>query len=73
MSEEKPKSLEEMVREIEELTDALSGDEVPLEEAFALYEEGVKKVRACQSAIETVEKKLRVLSEEAEEETADES
>lgn len=35
---------------------------VPLEESFRLYEKGMKLIRYCNETIDTVEKKVRVLS-----------
>ena len=39
---------------------------VSLEESFLLYEQGMKLVRYCNETIDTVEKKVRVLSAEGE-------
>lgn len=58
---EKKETIEGMLEEIEETARRLSEEELPLEEAFTLYETGVKKVAACQKAIEDVEKKMIVL------------
>ena len=58
------KNLEEALLKLEEIVDALSGEELPLSDAFRLYEEGIKKVRECQSAIEGVEQKMQILCED---------
>ena len=63
-AKEEKKSIEELLGEIEETARSLSEDDLALEEAFALYESGVKKVRECQSAVEDVEKKMLVLTED---------
>ena len=63
---EKKESIEEMLSSIEETVEKLSEDDLTLEEAFALYEDGVKRVKACQSAMEDVEKKMQVLTEDGE-------
>ncbi len=61
---EKTESIEEMLSSIEETVGKLSEDDLTLEEAFALYEDGIKLVKACQSAMEDVEKKMQVLTED---------
>ncbi len=61
---QKTESIEEMLSSIEETVEKLSGDDLTLEEAFTLYEDGVKRVKACQKAMEDVEKKMQVLSED---------
>lgn len=58
------KNLEEELLELEEIVDALSKEELPLSDAFRLYEEGIQKVRECQSTIEGVEKKMQILCED---------
>jgi len=63
---QKTESIEEMLSSIEETVEKLSGDDLTLEEAFTLYEDGVKRVKACQKAMEDVEKKMQVLSEDGE-------
>ena len=39
---------------------------VSLEESFRLYEQGMKLIRYCNETIDTVEKKVRMLSAEGE-------
>ncbi len=63
---QKTESIEEMLSSIEETVEKLSGDDLTLEEAFTLYEDGVKRVKACQKAMEDVEKKMQVLTEAGE-------
>ena len=45
------------------ITARLEAEGTTLEEAFSLYEEGMKLTLACQQSIDTGEKKVRVLSE----------
>ena len=66
MGTEKTESIEEMLTAIEETVGKLSGDGLTLEEAFSLYEDGVKRVKACQKAMEDVEKKMQALTEDGE-------
>lgn len=69
MSREENKniSIEEALEELNGIMEALEDNEKTLEEAFGLYEEGVKLVKFCNEKIDAVEKKLIVLSEEGEE------
>ncbi len=62
----KTESIEEMLSAIEETVEKLSRDDLTLEEAFTLYEDGVIRVKACQKAMEDVEKKMQVLAEDGE-------
>lgn len=56
--------LEDGFERLNELIAKLESEQTPLEEAFALYEEGMKLSFKCQAQIDTVEKKLRILSEQ---------
>lgn len=68
MAEEKGNEtgIEELLNDIEETARRLSEEDLKLEEALILYESGVKKIGACQRAIEDVEKKMLVLSGDGE-------
>ncbi len=59
-----PVSLEEGLSELEDIVQRLSDEDLPLEEAFHLYESGVKKVRECQKSMEDVEKRMLLLRED---------
>lgn len=64
MNEEKESfRLEEAFEQLNQLIARLEAEGTTLEEAFSLYEEGMKLTLACQQSIDTVEKKVRVLSE----------
>lgn len=68
MKEEKDSfRLEEAFEKLNQLIVKLEAEGTTLEEAFSLYEEGMKLTLACQQSIDTVEKKVRVLSETQEE------
>lgn len=54
----KAKSLEESFAQLDELLLKMEDRDLPLEEAFRLYQEGVKLVKTCSSSIDKVEKKL---------------
>lgn len=55
-------TLEENLAELETVIAELEKDDVPLEKAFALYEKGVKLAKLCEEDIDTVEKKVLLLS-----------
>lgn len=60
--EETKKSIEEMFNELDTTLSELEKDDVSLENAFSLYEKGMKLVKDCESEIDTVEKKVLELS-----------
>lgn len=54
----KTKTLETAFGELDELIGKMGDRDLPLEEAFKLYEEGVKLLKYCNSTIDKVEKKV---------------
>ncbi len=62
--QEKKKSVDTMLDELAETVEKLDSEDVSLEEAFKLYEKGVKLAKACSKEIDTVEKKVIELSGE---------
>ena len=56
--------IEEAFERLNEILAKMDGDEVSLEESFRLYEQGMKLIKYCNETIDTVEKKVRVLSAE---------
>ena len=59
--------LEEIFEKLEEITGRLESGDLSLEESFQSYEAGMKLVREASARIDTVEKKIRILSGEEEE------
>ena len=59
-------SLEELFAQAEALIGRMEQPELPLEEAFAAYEQGMKIIRACNSRIDRVEQKMLVMNETGE-------
>lgn len=57
------KTLEESFTALEEIVGKLEDEEISLEESFKLYQEGVKLLQKCNTAIDKVEKELVVISE----------
>lgn len=58
------KTLEASFAELEGIIEKLEDEEVSLEDSFKFYQEGMKLVKKCNSAIDKVEKELIVISEE---------
>ena len=57
-------NLEELFARAEALIGQMEEPELPLEEAFAAYEQGMKIIQACNSRIDRVEQKMLVMNEE---------
>ena len=55
-------TLEETFAKIDEVMEKLSDDELPLEESFAVYKEGMEHLDSCRKIIEDVEKKYEELA-----------
>lgn len=59
-------SLEETLAHLEEIVNVLGDGECSLEQSFALYEQGMRLLRAGNDKIDRVEKKMLTVSEEGE-------
>lgn len=55
-------TIEQSLGELQELLERMQDPELPLEEAFALYERGMRLARSCSERIDAVEKKVQKLS-----------
>ena len=66
MGTEKEENLEEMFDRLDQVIGTLEGEDVSLEEAFGLYDQGMKLIRRCNQTINEVEKKILVLDENGE-------
>ena len=66
METEKKENLEEMFDRLDQVIGTLEGEDVSLEEAFGLYDQGMKLIRRCNQTINEVEKKILVLDENGE-------
>lgn len=62
MAEDKKATIEELFEEIDKTITELEKDDLPLDQAFSLYEKGIKLTAECEKKIDTVEKKVQVLS-----------
>ena len=49
------------IKRLDEISASLERENVSLEDALALYEEGVKLVRVCNAQLEAAERKIKLL------------
>lgn len=61
-SEEKTFTIEENFSRIEEMMEQMEQQDISLEEAFALYQQGMERLKDCHRLLDTVEKKMQVIS-----------
>lgn len=65
---EKEMKFEEAIAQLGEIVKTLESGEAPLDEAIALFEEGMKLSKRCTEILEKAEQKVRFLQEKAEQE-----
>lgn len=56
---------EQSLEQLEQLVERLEQGDLPLEEALAAFERGVKLTRECQAALRAAEQKVEILLREA--------
>lgn len=59
-----PQSFEDAIARLEELTQQIQSNEMPLEVALKNYEEGRKLVQFCRQKLAEVEQKLHILDKD---------
>lgn len=59
-------SFEQTLTRLEQIAQALDRDDLPLEEALTLFEEGIAKLREASAALQAADGKVRTLVEQAE-------
>jgi exodeoxyribonuclease VII small subunit len=59
----KNENLEDLFAEVEQLIAHMEED-ISLDESFACYEQGMKKLKHCSERIDAIEKKMLVLNEQ---------
>ena len=55
-------TLEVLFGQLDEIIEKMEAADVPLETAFALYEQGMHQIRKCNEKLDRVEKKMLVIS-----------
>ena len=63
---EKKPTLEEAFTQIEAILTQMEEPEISLEEAFALYQQGVLQLKNCGTILDEVEKNMQILGEDGE-------
>ena len=56
---------DESLQRLEEIVREMEGEELPLEESLAKYQEGIKLAQSCLKKLEEAEKKIEVLQKTA--------
>lgn len=64
MPKSKELKFEDHLKRLEQIVEQLEAKEAPLEQSLALFEEGVKLARACQTTLEDAKKKVELLVKE---------
>lgn len=55
-------TLEVLFGQLDEIIERMEASDVPLETAFALYEQGMRQIHKCNEKLDRVEKKMLVIS-----------
>ena len=72
MSEKKEEmTFEQALARLEAIVKGLDGGEIPLDESLDLFEEGVSLVKLCNSKLENVERRIKIVSGEGEQDFSD--
>lgn len=61
--EAKMPSLEESMKALEEIIVRMEEEELPLEQSFAMYKQGMDLLMQCNKAVDKVEKELKIIEE----------
>ncbi len=59
-------SYEDGIEKLEEIIQALERNEIPLDQALSLFQEGIALVNHCNSVLDQAEQKMKVLLQGAE-------
>ena len=62
MAKEEELTLEQGFDQLDEIIEKLEDREIPLEESFGLYEQGIKLLKDCNEKIDRVEKQVQKLN-----------
>jgi exodeoxyribonuclease VII small subunit len=61
--EEKPKTFEESVADLEKIVAAIESGQIGLEESLAKYEQGMELVKKCRGILDRAEKRIEQLTQ----------
>ncbi|MBR5337195.1 MAG: exodeoxyribonuclease VII small subunit [Lachnospiraceae bacterium] len=62
MADKKP-TLEDSFERLQDIVDDMENPDIPLEDAFAKYKEGVLLVKQCNDMIDKVEKEVKTITD----------
>lgn len=62
----KEQTLDQAFEKLEEMIGKLEQEDIPLEESFKLYQDGMKLIQSCNDKIDRVEKEVLKLNENGE-------
>ena len=57
-------NFEQSLAELEALVARMESGELPLDQALATFEQGVKLTRACQAALQAAQQKVQILTQQ---------
>ena len=60
---EQGESLETAIGQVETIIKQMEASDIPLETSFQLYQKGIEKLKSCNELLDTVEKRMLVLSQ----------
>ncbi len=63
MSEKQEQTLEELFGQLDQTLDKMEHGELPLDQAFLLYESGLKTLKQCNDKLDVIEKKMLELNQ----------
>ena len=63
--DDKRKSFEEALAELEKIVEEVEQGKVGLEQSIAKYEEGMKLIKHCRKVLDAAEKKIETISKDA--------
>ena len=61
MGKEENKNFEELMIDLEEITNKLESDKLTLDESVKLFEQGMKISKKCNKELESAEKRISIL------------
>ena len=56
------KTIDESLKELQQIIEKMEVDELSLEDAFQLYEQGIQQIQTCKKELDLVEKKMQQLT-----------
>lgn len=62
---ENKNTIEQNFEQLEEILRNMQSEDVTLDKSFELYNQGLKLVQDCNSKIDTIEKKIKIIEEDS--------